>query len=183
MTAPAPLLHDRPAPEAHSLLAAFVRFVVCGGGVGLAGSGALVLLSGPLPMVVANAVITVVSTVVATELHSRISFRSERRGWGVHLQSGMTVAVSYAFTTGALLLLHSVRPAPTALAEQGVYLAASALAGVGRFALLRVVVFARQAPGPAAGTGAAGEDEAAGAEAAGGTAAGAVPTGRLAMAA
>ncbi|MDQ0792838.1 GtrA family protein [Streptomyces sp. B1I3] len=143
MTAPAQRSHDRPAPTAHSLVAAFVRFVVCGGGVGLASSGVLVLLSGSMPMMVANALITVVSTVVATELHSRISFRSERRGWGVHLQSGLTVAVSYAFTTGALLVLHSVQSAPSALVEQSVYLSASALAGVGRFALLRVVVFAR----------------------------------------
>lgn len=142
MTAPSHRPH-RPARTAHPLVAAFVRFVVCGGGVGVASSGALVMLSGRMPMVVANALITVVSTVIATELHSRISFRSERRGWGIHLQSGMTVAVSYAFTTGALLLLHSVQSAPSALVEQSVYLSASALAGVGRFALLRIVVFAQ----------------------------------------
>ncbi|WP_438947307.1 hypothetical protein [Streptomyces griseus] len=132
-----------------------MRFVVCGGGVGLAASGMLVLLSGPLPMVVANALVTVVSTLAATELHSRISFRSGRGGWGVHLQSGLTVAVGYAFTTGALLALHSLRPTSSALVQQGVYLSASALAGVGRFALLRLVVFARPAAPavPAAGTG------------------------------
>lgn len=140
MTAPS----HRPTRTTHPLVAAFVRFVVCGGGVGLASSGALVLLSERLPMVFANALITVVSTVIATELHSRVSFRSERRGWGVHLQSGLTVAVSYAFTTGALLILHSVQSAPSALVEQSVYLSASALAGVGRFALLRVVVFAER---------------------------------------
>lgn len=123
------------------LVAAFVRFVVCGGGVGLASSAAVVLLSGRIPMTVANALVTVVSTVVATELHRRISFRSERRGWRVHLQSGATVAVSYAFTTGALLCLFAVRPDPSPLATQTVYLSASALAGVGRFVLLRVVVF------------------------------------------
>lgn len=141
MTAPA----HRTTRTAHPLVAAFVRFVVCGGGVGLASSAALVLLSGRMSMVVANALISVVSTVLATELHSRISFRSERRGWSVHLQSGLTVAVSYAFTTGALLVLHSMQSAPSAVVEQGVYLSASALAGVGRFALLRVVVFAERA--------------------------------------
>ncbi|MEV0025926.1 GtrA family protein [Streptomyces atroolivaceus] len=127
---------------AHPLVAAFVRFVVCGGGVGLAAGGALVLLGERMPLVLANAVVTVVSTVIATELHSRISFRSERRGWRIHLQSGLTVAVSYAFTTGALLTLHAVQSAPSAWVEQAVYLSASAVAGVGRFALLRVVVFA-----------------------------------------
>ncbi|MFJ1546366.1 hypothetical protein [Streptomyces sp. NPDC088246] len=137
MTAPS----RRQTRTLHPLVAAFVRFVVCGGGVGLASSGALVLLSDRIPMAVANALVTVVSTVIATELHGRVSFRSERKGWGVHLQSGVTVAVSYAFTTGALLCLYAVRSEPSALVEQTVYLSASALAGTGRFALLRVVVF------------------------------------------
>ncbi|WP_328906895.1 hypothetical protein OG230_30165 [Streptomyces sp. NBC_00234] len=141
MTAPS----HPPTRTVHPVLAAFVRFVVCGGGVGLASSGVLVLLNDRMPMAVANALVTVVSTLIATELHSRVSFRSGRRGWGVHLQSGLTVAVSYAFTTGALLCLYAVRPEPSALVEQTVYLSASALAGVGRFALLRVVVFAERA--------------------------------------
>ncbi|MFG2589933.1 GtrA family protein [Streptomyces sp. NPDC048438] len=141
------LAHLPTKRTAHPLVAAFVRFVVCGGGVGLAASGALVLLGERIPLVLANAVITVVSTVIATELHSRISFRSDRRGWRVHLQSGLTVLVSYAFTTGALLVLHAVQSAPSALAEQTVYLSASAAAGVGRFALLRMVVFI-PAPAP-----------------------------------
>ncbi|MFJ8885081.1 GtrA family protein [Streptomyces sp. NPDC102402] len=138
MTAPA---HPTIRPTTHPLVAAFVRFVVCGGVVGLAAGGTLVLLGERIPLVLANAVVTVVSTVIATELHSRISFRSTRRGWRVHLQSGLTVAVSYALTTGALLVLHAVQTTPSAVAEQTVYLSASAVAGVGRFALLRVVVF------------------------------------------
>ncbi|GAA2945186.1 hypothetical protein [Streptomyces enissocaesilis] len=123
---------------------AFVRFVVCGGGVGLASSGVLLLLHGRMPLAAANALVTVVSTLIATELHGRVSFRSERGGWGVHLQSGLTVLVSYAFTTGALLGLYAVRPAPSVLTEQAVYLSASALAGIGRFAVLRLVVFAER---------------------------------------
>ncbi|MFI2779766.1 hypothetical protein [Streptomyces sp. ALB3] len=134
--------HVRTKRTAHPLVAAFVRFVVCGGGVGLAASGALVLLGERMPLVVANAVVTVVSTVIATELHSRVSFRSDRGGWRVHLQSGFTVAVSYAFTTGALLVLHAVQSAPSVLVEQTVYVSASAVAGVGRFVWLRVVVYA-----------------------------------------
>ncbi|MFJ8982895.1 GtrA family protein [Streptomyces sp. NPDC102282] len=149
MTAPA----HRPTKRAtHPLVPAFVRFVVCGRGVGLAASGALVLLGERVPLVLANAVITVVSTVVATELHSRITFRSTHGGWRVHLRSGLTVAVSYVFTTGALVVLHAVQEAPSALVEQTVYLSASAAAGVGRFALLRLVVFAPPAalsPAPA----------------------------------
>ncbi|MFC8228141.1 hypothetical protein [Streptomyces sp. NPDC057287] len=138
MTAPAHLPTQR---TTRPLVSAFVRFVVCGGGVGLAASGALVLLGERVPLALANAVVTVVSTVIATELHSRISFRSAQGGWRVHLRSGLTVAVSYAFTTGALLVLHAVQESPSALVEQGVYLSASAVAGVGRFAVLRLVVF------------------------------------------
>ncbi|MFG2595112.1 hypothetical protein [Streptomyces sp. NPDC048462] len=144
MTAP----DRRPTRTPHALVAAFVRFVVCGGGVGVASSGVLILLHDRMPLALANALVTVVSTVIATELHSRVSFRSRRRGWGVHLQSGLTVAVSYAFTTGALLCLYAFRSEPSALVEQSVYLSASALAGIGRFALLRVVVFGeREAEG------------------------------------
>ncbi|MEE1742154.1 GtrA family protein [Streptomyces sp. BE147] len=143
MTAPSHRPHRQPLP-AHPLVAAFVRFVVCGGGVGVASSGVLVLLNGHLPMMVANALVTVVSTVMATELHRRVSFRSGRGGWGVHLQSGLTAAVSYAFTTGALFALYALDPTPSAPVEQTVYLSASALAGVGRFALLRIVVFAER---------------------------------------
>ncbi|WP_406090135.1 hypothetical protein [Streptomyces sp. NBC_01013] len=137
MTAPS----LQPTRTLHPALAAFVRFVICGGGVGVASSGVLVLLNGRIPLAVANALVTVVSTVIATELHSRISFRSDRRGWGVHLQSGLTVAVSYAFTTGALFCLYAVQSEPSALVQQSVYLSASAIAGAGRFALLRIVVF------------------------------------------
>ncbi|WP_328864675.1 hypothetical protein [Streptomyces sp. NBC_00304] len=141
----------QPTRTPHALVAAFVRFVVCGGGVGVASSAVLVLLHDRMPLALANALVTVVSTVIATELHSRVSFRSERRGWGVHLQSGLTVAVSYAFTTGALLCLYAFRSEPSALVEQTVYLSASALAGVGRFALLRVVVFGDRKSGAAPG--------------------------------
>nr|WP_308315763.1 hypothetical protein [Streptomyces sp. ISL-100] len=137
--------HKRPL---RPMIAAFVRFVVCGGGVGLASSGVLVLLHDRMPLAVANALVTVVSTLIATELHGRVSFRSERGGWGVHLQSGLTVLVSYAFTTGALLGLYAVQSAPSVLTEQAVYLSASALAGIGRFAVLRLVVFAER-PVPA----------------------------------
>ncbi|MET8413945.1 GtrA family protein [Streptomyces sp. NPDC005195] len=126
-------------PPASRPVTVFVRFVVCGGAVGAASSGGLVLLDGILPLVVANALVTLVSTVIATELHQRVTFRSPRSGWGAHLQSSLTVALSFALTTGALLILHAASPKPAALVEQGVYLSVSALAGTIRFVLLRAV--------------------------------------------
>jgi putative flippase GtrA len=125
-------------------LTSFIRFVVCGGGVGLLSSGSMLLLTGQIPFAVANALVSVVSTVLATELHSRFTFGNGRRaGWRVHLQSGATLAVAYVFTTGAMLALRALHPQAGPLLEQAVYLGASGLAGIGRFVALRLVVFAR----------------------------------------
>ncbi|MFJ6211879.1 hypothetical protein ACIQGZ_00830 [Streptomyces sp. NPDC092296] len=143
--------------EQHTALtppAAFVRFAVCGGGVGVAAGGVLLPLAAWLPFAVANALVTVGSTLLATELHARFSFRAARTGWRCHLQSGLTVVVSYLFTTAALTALHSADPAAGALLRQAVYLAASGLAGIGRFLVLRLLVFSgdgrRTEPEPAA---------------------------------
>ncbi|MGA4541011.1 GtrA family protein [Uniformispora flossi] len=134
--------------------AAFARFVVCGGGVTLAGSAVLVPASAAMPFAVANALVTVVSTVVTTELHARVSFRSAERGWRPHLKSALTVLASFLVTTAAMLGLHAWAAHPGVLAEQATYLGACGLAGIGRFAVLRLLVFARpqaaKAPRPAA---------------------------------
>jgi len=133
-------------------VAAFVRFVVCGGGVTLLGSGALLLVGDRVPIAAANAVVAVVTTLLATELHGRVTFRRGRASWRDHAASGLTVLLSYLFTTGALLAFDALRPGGGALLRQGVYLAASGAAGIARFLLLRCVVFARPLPqaGPAA---------------------------------
>jgi hypothetical protein len=53
-----------------------------------------------------------------------------------------------------MLVLHQLVAAPGAVLEQVVYLSASALTGVARFAVLRLVVFARNRSRSAAtGTG------------------------------
>ncbi|WP_306327871.1 hypothetical protein [Streptomyces venezuelae] len=143
-------------PAAPGALASFVRFVVFGGGVGLASSGAVALLAALLPFALANALVTVVSTVLATELHARFTFAAGRapRGGGArdrrplrctprqHLRSAGTAAAAFAVTTLAVLVLHVVESSPGLAVEQTVYLSASALAGVGRFLALRLYVFA-----------------------------------------
>ncbi|GAA0448624.1 hypothetical protein ACFQ2B_04895 [Streptomyces stramineus] len=124
--------------------AAFARFVLCGGGVGLASSFAVTALASRIPWALANALVTVVSTLLATELHARFTFgaggRATRRQ---HAQSAGSAAVAYAVTCVAMLTLRQLVAAPGAVLEQVVYLSASALAGVARFAVLRLVVFAR----------------------------------------
>jgi putative flippase GtrA len=143
----------RQLPEPTQPLSSFVRFVACGGGVGVLSSGAVALLAALLPWAVANAVVTVVSTVLATELHARFTFGAGRRaGRREHLQSAGSAAAAYGVTCAAMAVLHLVHSAPGLLVEQAVYLGASALAGVGRFVVLRVVVFAAGKPAGATNT-------------------------------
>ncbi|MEU9997179.1 hypothetical protein [Streptomyces sp. NPDC050848] len=123
---------------------AFARFVLCGGGVGVASSFAVTALASWIPWVLANAVVAVVSTLLSTELHARFTFGAGGRAtWRQHVQSAGSAVAAYVVTCVAMLLLQLVVAAPSAVLEQVVYLSASALAGVARFAVLRLVVFAR----------------------------------------
>jgi putative flippase GtrA len=123
---------------------AFARYTLCGGGVGLVSSFAVAALASRIPWALANALISAVSTLLATELHARFTFGARGHAtWRQHVQSAGSAAAAYAVTCAAMLVLHQVVAAPGALLEQAVYLSASALAGVARFAVLRLVVFAR----------------------------------------
>ncbi|MFF8878672.1 GtrA domain-containing protein [Streptomyces flaveolus] len=135
--------------------ASFARFVLCGGGVGLAAGFAVAALASWIPWALANAAITVVSTLLATELHARFTFGAGGRAtWRQHTQSAGSAAAAYAVTCGAMLVLHQLVAAPGAVLEQVVYLSASALTGVARFAVLSLVVFARnRSRSAAAGNG------------------------------
>ncbi|WP_331728569.1 GtrA family protein [Streptomyces sp. NBC_00158] len=130
--------------EIPGAFASFARFVLCGGGVGLVSSFAVVVLGSWMPWALANAVITAASTLLATELHARFTFGAGGRAtWRQHAQSAGSAAAAYVVTCMAMLMLHHLAAAPGALLEQVVYLSASAVAGVARFAVLRLVVFAR----------------------------------------
>ncbi|GLP71358.1 hypothetical protein TUSST3_79780 [Streptomyces sp. TUS-ST3] len=139
------------APATPGPLAAFLRFVVLGGGVGVLSGLAVPLLAMAAPWALANAVVTVVSTLLCTELHARFTFGGGRRaGWREHWQSAGSATAAYAVTSIAVLVLHLAQSSPGLLTQQLVYLGASGLAGVGRFAVLRVYVFAarREEAGP-----------------------------------
>lgn len=130
-------------PAAPGPLASFARFVVFGGGVGLLSGLAVPMLAGLMPWVVANALITIASTLLCTELHARFTFGSGRRaGWRQHWQSAGSATAAYAVTCAAIFVLHLVQSSPGMLTEQIVYLSASGLAGIGRFVVLRLFVFA-----------------------------------------
>ncbi|MFJ2233137.1 hypothetical protein [Streptomyces sp. NPDC087859] len=124
-------------------LASFVRFVVCGGGVGVLSSAAVPLLALLMPWAAANAVITVASTILCTELHALFTFGTGgRAGLRRHLQSAGSATAAYVVTCAAMFALHSMQSAPSLAWEQAVYLGASGLAGIGRFLVLRLFVFA-----------------------------------------
>ncbi|WP_327691321.1 hypothetical protein OG870_22495 [Streptomyces sp. NBC_00461] len=142
----------RHASAAPGPFGSFVRFVVCGGGVGVLSSGAVPLMALLMPWAAANAVITVASTLLCTELHARFTFGTGRRpGRREHWQSAGSAAAAYVVTCAAVLLLHAVQSSPSVLTAQLVYLGASALAGTGRFLVLRVFVFATGGRGHGAG--------------------------------
>ena len=132
---------------------AFTRFVLFGGGVGLASSFAVAALASWIYWGLANALITAVSTILATELHARFTFGAGGRAtWRQHAQSAGSAVAAYAVTSVAMLVLQQLVAAPGVVLEQVVYLSASALAGVARFAVLRLVVFARNRSQAAATT-------------------------------
>lgn len=123
-------------------LASFARFVLFGGGVGVASGAAVTALAGAMPWAVANAVITVASTLLCTELHALFTFGTGRpAGWRRHLQSAGSATAAYVVTSVAVAVLELLRPTAGALLQQVVYLAAAGLAGIGRFLVLRVFVF------------------------------------------
>lgn len=131
------------AAAAPGPLASFARFVLCGGGVGLLSSGAVALLAVTMPWALANALITVASTILCTELHARFTFGAGKRaGRRQHWQSAGSATAAYVVTCLAMFVLHLVQPSSGMLTEQSVYLSASGLAGTGRFLVLRLFVFA-----------------------------------------
>jgi hypothetical protein len=72
-----------------------------------------------MPWAVANAVVTVASTILCTELHARFTFGSGKHaGWRQHWQSAGSAAAAYAVTSVALLILHTLQTSRSVLTEQ-----------------------------------------------------------------
>ncbi len=112
------------------------------GGTATALTSVLFLLLGTvMTATVANTVATVVTTIVSNQAHARWTFRSGRRGAGMHLRAGLSVAITYPVTTLALVILDRVDPSASAGMELLVLFAGSAVAGLLRYLLLLVGVF------------------------------------------
>ncbi|MFI6209061.1 hypothetical protein ACIBAI_22085 [Streptomyces sp. NPDC051041] len=146
-----PLAHPpaAAAPAGPGPVASFLRFAVLGGGAGVLCGLTVPLPAAAVPWAVANAVVTVASALLCTELHARFTCaegRGARRR--EHWRSAGPATAAYLATSVAVRVLYLLRPSPGPLTEQLVHLGASGLAGTGRFPVLRRCVFAPAAAGP-----------------------------------
>ncbi|WP_406415076.1 hypothetical protein [Streptomyces sp. NBC_01614] len=95
-----------PSPSKPGVFASFARFVVCGGGVGLLTGAVVPLLATAMSWALANALVTVASTLLCTELHALFTFGTGRRpDLREHLRSAGSAFAAYVVTTAAMLLL------------------------------------------------------------------------------
>lgn len=101
--------------------------------------------------VVANIAGVVLSTVLANELHRRLTFRAtDRVGWRTaQWEGGALGLLGLALSSVALAALHWWLPAASAALQVLLVVAVSALAGVVRFLVLRGWVFGTATVQPA----------------------------------
>ncbi|MDX8143142.1 bifunctional glycosyltransferase family 2/GtrA family protein [Lentzea sp. BCCO 10_0061] len=96
------------------------------------------------PVLVANLVALIITTLFNTEANRRFTFTARNTARGkTHLQGFVVFGLYYAFTSAALLVLPAVYPDPPRALELVVLLGSSALGTAGRFFLLRSWVFRR----------------------------------------
>ncbi len=96
------------------------------------------------PVLAANLVALVITTLFNTEANRRFTFTARNTARGrTHLQGLVVFGLYYALTSAALLVLPAVSPDPPRTLELVVLLGSSALGTAGRFFLLRSWVFRR----------------------------------------
>lgn len=133
-----PLARVRRALRGDHVFAQLVRFALVGGVSNIA-YAALFLACGGFGALVANAIGSVVSTVLANELHRRLTFRAAGRvGWfTAQWEGGGLALIGLATSTAALAGLAAVAPGLGGAAQAGAVLAVLAAAGGLRFLALR----------------------------------------------
>ena len=147
------------APDASSptrstgrLAAQLVWYTVIGVASTLAYVGLYALLRDVLGAQLSNVVAWVVTAVFDTSANRRLTFKLSGRAGALRAQiEGMVVfLIGLALTSGSLAVLDVVKDQPSRTLELGVLLAANLVAGLLRFVLLRVWVFAPHRCGAAA---------------------------------
>ncbi|MFD9669813.1 GtrA family protein [Rhodococcus sp. NPDC059968] len=124
------------------VLAQFVRFVIVGGSSN-ALYALLFLILHSYGVFVANAAGVVVSTIVANELHRRLTFHASARvSWFVaQWEAGGLALVGVTLTSVALASFEFMAPTANPPVEASLVVAISAFVGVLRFLALRGWVF------------------------------------------
>jgi putative flippase GtrA len=147
------------APDASSptrstgrLVAQLAWYTVIGVASTLAYVGLYALLRDALGAQLSNVAAWVLTAVFDTSANRRLTFKLSGRAGALRAQiEGMVVfLIGLALTSGSLAVLDVVKDQPSRMLELGVLLAANLAAGVLRFVLLRVWVFAPHRCGAAA---------------------------------
>ena len=147
------------APDAGSptrstgrLMAQLVWYTLIGVASTLAYVGLYALLRDVLGAQLSNVAAWVLTAVFDTSANRRLTFKLSGRAGALRAQlEGMVVfLIGLALTSGSLAVLDVVKDQPSRALELGVLLAANLAAGVLRFVLLRVWVFAPHRCGAAA---------------------------------
>lgn len=132
-----------------TILLQLVVFACVGGALNVLYGGLYVLLRVELSAQPANAVALIVSTIVGTYVHRRVTFRVRgSEGTVTHQTLGLVLlGFSLAVTAGSLWLLEATVESPSRQQEVAVLVAANLGTGLVRFAVFRVVMVTRRAGG------------------------------------
>ena len=124
-------------------LGQLIRFVGVGASSTLAYLGLYAALRGVMVALLANLISAVVTTVISTALHRRITFGQRPNGAGMvqQVQGLLLFGLGFAMTSGALSSLTALVSQPARTTELAVLIAATGTGGLLRFALLRSWVF------------------------------------------
>ncbi|NYE36740.1 putative flippase GtrA [Nocardioides cavernae] len=130
-----------------TILLQLVVFACVGGALNVLYGLLYVLLRIELSAQPANAIALVVSTIVGTYAHRRVTFRVRgSEGTVTHQTLGLVLlGFSLAVTAGSLWLLETTVEAPTRQQEVAVLVAANLGTGLVRFVAFRVVMVTRRA--------------------------------------
>jgi putative flippase GtrA len=128
------------------LVSSLSRFAIVGTTTTGLYAGLYLLAEELMPLLAANLVAMTLSTIVSTEWHRSWTFQSDRRGIRTQFEAGLVTTVTYFMTSGALLGLERWSPDAGELAQVAAIVGATTVAGLVRYVLLRVWVFARRVP-------------------------------------
>jgi putative flippase GtrA len=132
----------------HPLLVQVAHYVVVGGLATAANAVVFLLLRTGLDTVPANIVALLVSTAVSTEANHRFTFGGAVHRWRARVQVGGTVLFYAFYSSAVLLFLEALLADPSPVQESLAVAAASVLAGIVRFLVLRYWVFGRTSGEP-----------------------------------